>query len=166
MRFLGIVLVFFWLALDQGLKAYSLAAVPPYPQAIDLLPGFLSLTYIENRGAAWSLFAGSTPALTLLRLAVGLGILVYLVRTTRLSRLNAVALGLIAGGAIGNALDGLRHGFVVDMLLSYWLTAVYRPFAGTVFPIFNLADVGVVSGVSLLLIGSLAASRPERRARA
>jgi lipoprotein signal peptidase len=47
------------------------------------------------------------------------------------------------------------------MLLSHWLTAIYKPIFGTVYPIFNIADVGVVSGVILLLISSLFAPKPR-----
>ena len=79
-----------------------------------------------------------------------------------------LSLALIAGGALGNAYDGLTRGFVVDTLLSYTLSALHRPLFGTDFPIFNLADVGVVSGAILLLLGNLFpdAARRSQRAQA
>lgn len=143
-----------WAALDQAFKLYTLAAVPPYPERLEVVPGILSFTYIGNRGAAWGLFDGGVLPLTLLRGAAAVVLLVWLWRSQE-SRLQRVAFALIAGGALGNAVDGVVRGFVVDTLLSHTLSNLYRPLFGTDFPIFNLADVGVVSGVILLLLSSL-----------
>ena len=140
-----------WAALDQAFKVYTLAAVPPYPERLEVVPGVLAFAYAENRGAAWGLFDGGVLPLTLLRAVVALAILLSFWWRPPRSRLYRVAFALIAGGALGNAIDGMVRGFVVDTLLSHTLSNLYRPFFGTDFPIFNLADVGVVSGVILLL---------------
>ena len=150
-----LLLALAWAALDQAFKLYTLANVPAYPGRLEVLPGVLAFAYAENRGAAWGLFDGGVLPLTLLRAAAGVAILAFLWRHPSLSRLSAVALALIAGGALGNAYDGLARGFVVDTLLSYTLSALHRPLLGTDFPIFNLADVGVVTGTILLLLGNL-----------
>lgn len=145
-----------WAALDQALKLYTVANLEPAPARVEAIPGFLALTYAQNRGAAWSLFDGSVVPLTILRAAAAVGILAYLAARPGLTRLQVVAGALVAGGAIGNALDGVTRGYVVDTLLSHALTAVYRPLFGGEFPVFNLADVGVVSGVILLLLAGFA----------
>src|SRR3546814_6796569 len=80
-----------------------------------------------------------------LTLAMVIGLFIGLKRAD--NRLTAIALGLIIGGALGNALDRLRHGAVTDFLDFY--VAAYH------WPAFNLADVGIVSGVGLLLLESV-----------
>ena len=151
-----------WAAFDQAFKLYTLAAVPPYPERIEVLPGVLAFAYAENRGAAWGLFDGGVLPLTLLRAGAGVAILAFLWRRTDAPRIQRVALALIAGGALGNAYDGLTRGFVVDTLLSHTLSALHRPLFGTDFPIFNVADVGVVSGAILLLLGEVFPSLARR----
>lgn len=164
MRFASLAIVAVWVALDQWLKAYIVANVPVnnYNAPVDVIPGFLSFIYTTNIGAAWSLFSGSPLILTLVRIVVGAGILYYVWQNAaKLPRVQIIAFSLIVGGAFGNAVDGLFRGHVVDMLLSHTLTAIYKPFFGTVFPIFNIADTGVVSGVILLLLSSLFAPKAK-----
>jgi signal peptidase II len=160
---IGIVVV--WVALDQALKAWVVGNIPlntyDYVQAI---PGFLSLAHVTNTGAAWSLFSGATPVLIAVRIVVGAAILIWVLRHPKQPMVNAVAYSLIVGGAFGNAIDGLLRGHVVDMLQSHWLSAVYRVIGGgNIFPIFNIADIGVVSGVILLIIASLIQDRKRAR---
>ena len=140
-----------WFALDQILKSYAIDNVSRYPQRLEALPSVLELSYAENRGAAWSLFSNATLPLTILRAVASVAMLWWLMRQPKPRLGLTLAIGLIAGGALGNAFDGATRGYVVDMLLSPTLTALYRPIFGTEYPVFNLADVGVVSGVALLL---------------
>jgi signal peptidase II len=161
---LGIVIV--WVALDQALKAWTVANIPlnagyDYIQAI---PGFLSLTHVTNIGAAWSLFASATPVLIAVRIIVGAGILIWLLRQPKQPIIINVAYALIVGGAFGNAIDGVTRGHVVDMLQSHWLSAIYKLLGfGSIFPIFNIADMGVVCGVILLIIASIIQDRKRAR---
>ncbi len=155
MQALIIGIVILWIGLDQALKLWTVANVPlntvyPYQE----FPSFMSLAHVINKGAAWSLFSGATPVLIVIRIIVGAGILVWLLRKPK-SLLENVAFALIVAGAWGNAIDGLRYGHVVDMLQSHWLTAIYRIIQpGSTFPIFNIADTGVVGGVLLLVLAS------------
>lgn len=151
-----------WAAFDQAFKLYTLANVPAYPGRLEVVPGVLAFAYAENRGAAWGLFDGGVLPLTLLRAGAGVAILAFLWRHPDAPRVQRVALALIAGGALGNAYDGLTRGFVVDTLLSHTLSALHRPLFGTDFPIFNVADVGVVSGTILLLLGKFFPSLARR----
>jgi signal peptidase II len=156
---IGIVAI--WVGFDQALKFWTIANIPfgtvnPH----EAFPSFMSLAHVRNTGAAWSLFSSATPALIVVRLVVGAAILVWLLRKPR-SKLESVAFAFIVAGAWGNAIDGLRYGYVVDMLQSHWLTAVYRIIQpGQIFPIFNLADVGVVGGVLLLIAASFFSAKP------
>ena len=118
------------------------------------MPGFLSLVHATNNGAAWSLFSSATPVLIVLRLLAGIGILTWLIRAA-IPRLQTIAFSLIAAGALGNSIDGLTRGFVVDMLWSHWLSMIYTPIFRGEFPIFNIADMGVIGGTILLMMSSL-----------
>ena len=157
MKFLPLVIVAVWVGLDQALKAWTVVNIPccyQWDRAVHVLPG-LSLVHATNIGAAWNLFSGATPVLIALRLIAGIGILVWVMRTAKMPRLQTIAFSLIAAGALGNSTDGLTRGFVVDMLWSHWLSAVYIPIFQGEFPIFNIADTGVFCGAALLFISSL-----------
>jgi signal peptidase II len=151
-----IAIVLLWLGADQALKFWTVANIPyPTYAPYQPFPAFMSLAHVVNTGAAWSLFSSATPVLIAIRLIAGAAILVWLWRKPR-PKLETIAFSFIAAGAWGNAIDGILYGHVVDMLQSHWLTAVYRIFfPNQLFPIFNLADVGVVGGVLLLLTYSL-----------
>jgi signal peptidase II len=159
MKFLPLLIVAIWVGLDQALKAWTVANIAccyQWDQAVHVMPGFLSLVHATNIGAAWSLFSSATPVLIVLRLLAGIGILVWVMRAPKMPRLQTIAFSLIAAGALGNSIDGLTRGFVVDMLWSHWISAVYIPiFHQGEFPIFNIADMGVFCGAALLLISSL-----------
>jgi signal peptidase II len=158
---LGIVAV--WVGLDQWLKMWTVANIPlnAYNHTTPI-PGFLSLAYVQNTGAAWSLFSGSTPVLIAVRILVGTGLLIWLLRNAnKIPKWQVVGYAFIVSGAYGNAIDGVRFGYVIDMLQSHWLTAIYKPFFNTSFPIFNLADMGVVGGVLLLLVLSFLPTRKK-----
>jgi signal peptidase II len=158
MKFSPIIIVTIWVGLDQALKAWTVANIPccyQWDQAVHSMPGFLSLVHATNIGAAWSLFSSATPVLIVLRLIAGIGILVWLLRAPKMPRLQTIAFSLIAAGALGNSIDGLTRGFVIDMLWSHWLSAIYSPIFRGEFPIFNIADIGVVGGTILLMLSSL-----------
>ncbi|SEJ43931.1 signal peptidase II Aspartic peptidase. MEROPS family A08 [Deinococcus reticulitermitis] len=150
------------IAADQALKAWALAHLTYGADAIPVIPGLLDWQLTFNTGAAWSLFSGSARPLAALRLIVGLGILAYLWKRPQTWFLTTV-LALIAAGAIGNTIDGLTNPRgVVDMIHSPALSAVTRALNGSIFPIFNIADMCVVGGTLLLLGSSLL---PERKAQ-
>lgn len=141
------------LVLDQWTKWLAVTNLQLNQPVDVVVPGLLGLTLTYNTGAAFSLFEGSAAPLAFLRLAVGLGLLVYLWRSPQ-NKFTAVVFAMIAAGAIGNAIDGLRQGKVTDMLSSPALDAVTRVINGQPFPIFNIADSCVVLGVLLLLVSS------------
>lgn len=136
--------------LDQALKLWTVQTFAE-GEFRDFIPGVLSLGLVYNTGAAWSLFSGAALPLAGLRLVIGAALLVYLVRRP-VPPLTGVALTLIASGALSNSLDGWRLGKVVDTLSAHTFSAVTRLLGQGSFPIFNLADVWVVSGVALLML--------------
>lgn len=149
------------IAADQALKTWALTNLVQGEPAQPFIPGLIGWVLTFNTGAAWSLFSGSALPLAIGRLLVGLGILAYLTGRPQ-SRFITVVLSLISAGAIGNAIDGIRLGKVTDMLYSPALSAVTRAVNAGDFPIFNLADIYVVSGTLFLLVASLVNDRKPK----
>ncbi|EYB69037.1 lipoprotein signal peptidase [Deinococcus phoenicis] len=149
------------IAADQALKAWALAHLTYGAAPIPFIPGVLDWVLTFNTGAAWSLFSGSAVPLAAARLLVGLGILTYVVVRPP-GRFLSVVLSMIAAGAIGNTIDGLRLGRVTDMLHAPPLSAVTRALNAGDFPIFNIADACVVGGTLLLLIASFIGDRKPK----
>lgn len=111
-------------------------------ESIPVIEGVLHLTYIENSGGAFGLLAGSQIIL-MLGSAVALAVVAWMLLSQPPTRTMVLGGGLVLGGAAGNLLDRVASGGVTDYLdLRVW-------------PIFNLADVAIVCGVALLVLGTL-----------
>ena len=134
------------LALDVVSKVLVVAKLPPTHAPVRILGGLIYLDQTRNSGAAFSLGTGFTAILTVVAVVV----VIIIIRTAgRLRSAGwAVALGLVLGGAVGNLVDrlarhpGVGRGYVVD-----WIS-VFGP-NGAHWPIFNLADSGIVCGAVL-----------------
>ena len=127
---------------------------------IPIVPGFFDLTFVLNPGAAFSLFATlpewiRNPFFILISVGAAVLIVAYRSRYLRENRLASVSLALILGGAIGNLIDRLRYGVVVDFLDAH----IYQYH----WPIFNVADSAISVGVTLLLLEMLLEWRRERK---
>ena len=139
---LGALLAALVVALDQLSKQLILHAVRlPVRQQIELSSVF-DLTYVENRGVSFGLFAGgmvSRVALSVVSVLVAAYVVRWLGRLHR--RVAALGAGLIVGGALGNLYDRVAYGYVVDFL----------DFSGIGFPfVFNVADAAINVGVACL----------------
>jgi signal peptidase II len=137
------------IALDQYTKQLVVHRFTLH-ESITIIPGFFNLTYVRNRGAAFGILADAQgawrTAFFVLISLVALVALLFLIRKTG-ERLALVAYALISGGAVGNLIDRLRFGEVVDFVEWY-----YRSFH---WPAFNVADSAITIGVGLLLIEML-----------
>lgn len=113
-------------------------------QMVPIIPGFFDLTYILNPGAAFGLFPGQRWLFYLVS-AVAIGLILYYHRKPEIQvGWLPFALGLMLGGAVGNLLDRIRYGKVVDFLYFH-----YKEFY---WPAFNVADMAIVSGVGLFIL--------------
>lgn len=112
---------------------------------IDLIQGVFSLSYVENRGAAFGLFRDNKFLLIGATTIVTFFIIYYIVKTKKLNKFYKFSLLLIASGAIGNLIDRVVLGYVVDFF-HFYLTDIFD------FPVFNVADISVVVGTALLII--------------
>jgi signal peptidase II len=139
--------------LDQASKLWVLKVFDLAEKGAVTVAPFVDLVLTWNTGISYGWFQQEGPfgqgaLLTLKAVAIAL-LWIWLARAT--SRLSAVALGLIIGGAIGNGIDRLIYGAVVDFVLLHAETATWR----FNWYVFNLADVAIVAGVIGLLYESL-----------
>lgn len=130
-------------------------------ESIPVVKGFFNLTYVQNPGAAFGFLAGApayfrvpffiaTPIIALI-------VILYLYRHLRDNqKLQASALALILGGAVGNFIDRVRFQYVVDFLDVHWKNQVH-------FPAFNVADSAITIGVTFLIIALFFETREEMR---
>jgi len=132
---------------DQAVKAWVTKALPlGETGTIALWPGVFHLTHVQNRGAAFSMLEGKIGVIVAASVLISIGIVATERRAAgRLPRLYGTALALPLGGAIGNMIDRLRFGYVVD----------YLDFRLIHFPVFNVADSAITIGIALMLLRSL-----------
>lgn len=137
------------LVADQSSKVFvrSWLAVA---ESVPVVPGVFHLTHAENEGAAFGLMPGFIWLFVATSLGVLLGIGVFWWRVRPAARWLVVALGLVAGGSVGNLVDRVRFGRVTDF---FDVLAIS-------FPVFNLADSAIVVGVGLLVIWVLFGPQP------
>jgi len=130
-------------AFDQITKYAARTALPHLPgMTMRFIPGFVNLTYVENTGAAFSMLRNATWLLTIMSLVMACVVIWLLFRYSgqMKSKLFNTAMCFIAGGAIGNLVDRIARGFVVDML----------EFDFVDFAIFNVADCFITFGAVML----------------
>jgi signal peptidase II len=145
------------LTLDQASKLAVDSSMQLF-ESIPLLPSF-NLTYVHNTGAAFSFLseAGGWQRWLFAGLAVVMSsiITVWLIRLQKHETLMAAALSLILGGAIGNLIDRVAYGYVIDFLDVY-----YQDWH---WPAFNIADSAICIGVGLMLLESFGVGRKSQQ---
>lgn len=141
-----IAIIIFVIFLDQYSKYLILTHIKPL-ETFSIIPNVFHLTYVENTGAAFSLFSDMQIFLIIMTL-IFIGILIFFlvkIPKSKENRLINISLSFIIGGASGNLIDRLRLDFVVDFL----------DFRMIQFAIFNFADMFVVCGSIILVIALL-----------
>ena len=137
-----LIFVALLVGVDQATKLWAVANLKD-SSAIEVIPGLFELQYTENRGVAFSMLQGQRWLFIPLTIVVALVILVMLLRSPlRRYKLFSFTCVLILAGAIGNLIDRIVYGYVIDFLY----------FSLIDFPIFNFADCCVVVGAILLFI--------------
>ncbi len=159
---LGLFAAFVTAAADQALKLWLIFGFDLGARGMVTLTPFLKLILTWNTGISFSMFPQTGPlgqwALLLLKLIAVLLLWIWLSRAA--SRLTALALGLIIGGALGNAIDRMAYGAVADFVLFHVTTASFN----FNWAVFNLADAAIVMGVAALLYETLLGSADAAKA--
>ena len=141
------------IVLDQATKFLATRFLALY-ERVEVLP-VLDFTLLHNTGAAFSLLAGASGwqrwFFIGLASVVSAVLVVWIWRTPRGEKLLPLALSLILGGAIGNVIDRVLHGYVVDFIHAHW--------GGAYFPAFNIADSAITVGAALLILDAFREKR-------
>jgi signal peptidase II len=148
---------------DQITKALVLEHIKP-GQTISILP-FLTLVLAFNTGAAFSFLANAGGWQTIFFSVIALGasaMIIYLLKHHQEERLFSFGLGLILGGAIGNLIDRVRLGKVVDFVLVHDYLPFSHPWLAWLdpFPAFNVADSAITCGAIAVILSSLRTPQP------
>ena len=139
---LGIVIVVILILTicDQLLQSWVVSSIV-LGGSKQLIPGIIELTNLRNSGAAWSIFEGQQTFFTIITI-VAIIVIGYFIWQYRKNIPMLIGLSLIMAGTIGNFIDRLRQGYVVDMFETTFIN----------FPIFNIADMCLTIGVIWLII--------------
>jgi signal peptidase II len=126
-------------------------------ERIPIIENFFYITSHRNSGAAWGILQGQMTFFYIVTVIVVIGIIFYMQKYAKESKLLAVSLSLILGGAIGNFIDRLLHQEVVDFLDFHIF--------GYNFPIFNVADSALTIGVILVIIATILDERKKGKSK-
>ncbi len=146
---LVVILVIVLLGIDLLLKYL----VSTYLTTVNIINNFFSLTYVLNDGAAFSLFASRTYLLILIAL-ICLFFIIYELKNNLDDRVLSIGYSLVLAGLLGNFLDRLMDGYIIDYLSFKIFT--YN------FPIFNFADILIVVGIIIVIIKEILKERGKK----
>ena len=127
--------------LDQWLKLWTVANLD-IGENQTVIENFFSLNYVQNTGAAWSILEGETTFFTIITVIAVAVVIFLMIRYRNDSKFFNLGLALVLAGAVGNFIDRIRLGYVIDMIQADFIQ----------FPIFNIADCSLVTGVICIFI--------------
>ncbi len=132
-KHMKILISSFYIILIDQISKYLILAILSHNNSIDIIPNFLRITLAINRGAAFSLFSNSTNLLTIISILTSAILITIILKFPPRSYWNLTGLSFLLGGTLGNGIDRLFRGYVIDFL-------ELIPFD---FPIFNIADISI-----------------------
>lgn len=109
---------------------------------ITVIPKVLRLIYVKNTGAAFSIFSEHVEFLGIISALFSVLIIIYAIKTKPEYLIHKLSISLILGGAIGNGIDRIVRGYVIDFIETVFIE----------FPVFNIADIAITTGAALLII--------------
>jgi len=140
MTFLWIIITVLITLADRFTKI--LASTNLSGKDIEAIPGVLSFVYVENTGAAFSILMDKTWLLSIISIVFCIFVVVYYIMKKPKSKLLCLSGTLIFAGALGNAIDRIFYGYVIDFIKTDFIQ----------FPVFNVADIAITVGAALLMI--------------
>lgn len=126
---------------DQVTKYFVVSGMNVGDTAFGILNLF-DITYVQNKGAAFSLLSGKISFLSVISVVFCIGVLIYWIKKKPTHQLLCTSLTMMFAGALGNAVDRIFRGFVIDYIQTLFIN----------FPVFNIADIGITVGAILLVI--------------
>lgn len=125
---------------DQAIKIW-IASNVSLESSHELIPGILSITNLRNDGAAWSILAGQQWLFSIITIIAIIAVVYFMIQSKR-KKLYLVSMTILLGGIIGNFINRLLDGYVVDMFQTDFIN----------FPVFNFADMCITFGIIILFI--------------
>ena len=113
-------------------------------KSFEIIPNFFYITYVQNNGAAWSILKGNTILLSIVSLVAFIAVGNYMKKVRNLNIKSIIAFAFVLSGILGNFVDRVCYGYVVDFL-------DFKLF-GYDYPVFNLADIMIVVGIVMLIV--------------
>lgn len=145
-----LIAAIFILALDQLVK-YIVVSSASIGDTIASMP-LIDIMYVQNTGAAFSFLTGKVSLLTIISIIFCAAAIVYWIKKQPLHTVMSAAITLMFAGALGNAIDRIARGFVVDFIRVTFID----------FPVFNIADIAITSGAALLIIYEIFFDKSEK----
>lgn len=124
-------------------------------ESITIINNFFNITYAKNIGAAWSILGGARLLLILISIFCLIFIYLFLIKNKKLKKLEKISYGLLIGGILGNLIDRIIYGYVIDYL-------DFNIF-GYNYPIFNIADICIVISIIILLIITIKGDKNDNK---
>ena len=138
------IIIIIGLVLDRITKLWAVNALMGQKD-ITIIKDFFDFSYLENRGAAFGIFQGKAYLLAAVTVVILFFLFVNYLKTKNKTRIFTWSTGLIISGAVGNLIDRLRLGYVVDFVTLHFKEIYY-------FPSFNVADMCIIFGTGLLIL--------------
>ena len=143
-----VVVILSIVGLDQ-LTKWLVVEHLPLGSTYEWLRGVVHFTHVQNRGAAFSILQDHRWVFLVFSSVAIVGLSIYLFRFCKQSRVVKISIAFLIGGGIGNMIDRIAYGYVVDFIEWPWL---WLPILKTEFPIFNVADSFITVGVVILAV--------------
>lgn len=149
-----IILSIIFLIIDQITKILVVNSLVP-GENIEIIKNIFSIIYTNNTGAAFSILLGKRIFLIVVAVLI-IGVLLYYIKRNKIEKkIDIIALSFIIGGSLGNLIDRIIRGYVIDF--------ISIKIGNYNFPIFNVADALIVVGVILLLLGAKGGNKHDNR---
>ena len=141
-RKLKILYYSFTIILLDQLSKFLILNKLGFEKSINIIPNLLNFTLVKNKGAAFSLFNDSTTILAIISVLASFLIVIFILKSSQRSYWNSIGLAYLLGGTVGNGIDRVIKGYVVDFLEIVPIN----------FPIFNFADISINIAVIFFII--------------
>lgn len=149
-----IILSIIFLIIDQITKILVVNSLVP-GENIEIIKNIFSIIYTNNTGAAFSILLGKRIFLIVVAVLI-IGVLLYYIKRNKIEKkIDIIALSFVIGGSLGNLIDRIVRGYVIDF--------ISIKIGNYNFPIFNVADALIVVGVILLLLGAKGGNKHDNR---
>ncbi len=149
---ISLFIIIIILVLDQITK-FIIASSMKVGDSFEVIPNFLNITSHRNDGAAWGILSGKMSFFFIITIIILVVLIVFYIKEAKNNLLMQIAISLLFAGALGNFIDRVLHGEVVDFVDTYIF--------GYNFPIFNVADSSLTIGVLLIIIALLTDMKKE-----